>query len=369
MDGPRTLVEHFSAIADPRIDRAKRHVLIDVIVVAIIGTICGADGWEDIEMIATEKEDWLRSFLRLPNGIPSHDTIARTFARISPQAFNSCFVAWTNDVANLTAGEVVAIDGKTLRRSFDRAADKAAIHMVSAWASGNGLVLGQLKVDAKTNEITAIPKLLDLLSISGCIVTIDAMGCQKAIATKVLEKDADYVLGLKANQNDTLDAVKFYFDTCTPAQDSTRQTTDGGHGRIEVRNYRVADAVLVSGLAEWPGCRSIVEVHCQREQQGQTTVETRYYLSSLAPDAKTLAHAIRSHWSIENSLHWVLDVEFDEDRNRIRTASAPENLAVLRHLAINLLRKEKTFRGGTGKKRLKCCLSNQYLEKVLAGAV
>ena len=369
MDGPRTLVEHFSTVVDPRIDRAKRHILIDVIVVAIVGTICGADGWEDIEMIANEKEDWLRSFLQLPNGIPSHDTIARTFARISPQGFNECFVAWTNDVADLTAGEVVAIDGKTLRRSFDRAADKAAIHMVSAWAVGNGMVLGQLKVNEKTNEITAIPKLLDLLSIAGCIVTIDAMGCQKAIAAKVLEKKADYVFGLKANQNDALDAVKLYFDTTSPAQDSSHQTTDGGHGRIEVRDYRVASALLVPELSEWPGCKAIIEVTAQREQSGKTSCETRYYLSSLSPDARNLAHAIRSHWGIENSLHWVLDVEFDEDRNRVRKDFAPENLAVLRHVAINLLRKEKTFRGGAGKKRLKCCLSNLYLARVLAGAV
>lgn len=364
---PRSLVEHFSVMKDPRIERSRRHKLIDIVVIGVIGALCGGESWEDVQMIAEEKESWLRQFLELPNGIPSHDTISRVFARLSAREFELCFSDWMKDTAKLTEGEVIAIDGKRLRRSFDKASGKAAIHMVSAWATTNGVVLGQVKVDDKSNEITAIPKLLTVLGIKGCIVTIDAMGCQKDIATKIIDKEADYVFGLKGNQGGTLGAVEMHFDTTKAILDSVT-TTDGDHGRIETRQYQVVEAHLIPELAGWPGCQSAAMVTSTREIGDKKSTESRYYISSLPPVATSLAKAIRGHWGIENSLHWVLDVEFDEDRSRVRLGEAPENLAVVRHVAINLLKREKSMKGSTGKKRLKCCMSNNYLGKVLFGA-
>lgn len=361
---PRSLIEHFSTMNDPRIERSRRHKLIDIVIIGVIGTLCGADSWEDVEMIAEEKQDWLRKFLELPNGIPSHDTIARVFMRISATEFERCFREWMKDAVELTDGEIVAIDGKRLRRSFDKSKDKSAIHMVSAWASANGVVLGQVKVDDKSNEITAIPKLLEVLEIKGCIVTIDAMGCQKNIAQNIIDQEADYVFGLKGNQGTTLGAVEMYFDTTKNISQSIT-TTDGDHGRIETRTYQVVEADLIPELTGWPGCQSAAMVTSVREIGNQKTTESRYYISSLTPVPEKLAKAIRGHWGIENSLHWVLDVEFDEDRSRIRSGEAAENMAVVRHMAINLLKQEKSMKGSTGKKRLKCCMSNNYLGKVL----
>lgn len=364
---PRSMIEHFSDLNDPRIERSRRHKLIDIIVIGVMGALCGAESWEEIQMTGEEKEDWLRQFLELPNGIPSHDTIARVFARLSASEFERCFGAWMKDTAELSNGEVIAIDGKRLRRSFDKSSDKAAIHMVSAWATANGVVLGQVKVDDKSNEITAIPKLLTVLEIKGCIVTIDAMGCQKEIATQVIAKDADYLFGLKGNQSSTLGAVEMHFDT-TKSEPESITTTDADHGRIETRNYQVVKASDIPELAGWPGCKSAAVVTSTREIGDQKSTESRYYISSLLPNAETIAKAIRGHWGIENSLHWVLDVEFDEDRSRVRKGESPENLAIVRHVAINLLKREKTLKGSTGKKRLKCCMSNKYLGKVLFGA-
>jgi predicted transposase YbfD/YdcC len=365
---PRSLIEHFSGMTDPRMERSRRHKLIDIMVIGVIGALCGAESWEDVEMIAEEKESWLRKFLELPNGIPSHDTISRVFARLSAAELERCFVAWMKHTAKLTDGEVVAIDGKRLRRSFDKASDKAAIHMVSAWATTNGVVLGQVKVDDKSNEITAIPKLLQVLEIKGCIVTTDAMGCQKEIASQITGKGADYVFGLKGNQSGTLGAVEMHFDTTKSILES-KTTTDADHGRIETRLYQVVAATLIPELAEWPNCKSATMVTSTREIGDKKTTESRYYISSLPPVAETLAKAIRGHWGIENSLHWVLDVEFDEDRSRVRKGEAPENLAVVRHIAINLLKQEKSLKkASTGRKRLKCAMSNNYLGKVLFGA-
>jgi len=366
MKSPNSLVEHFSQVNDPRIERTKRHLLIDIIVIVIVGVICGGESWEDIQMVAEEKEDWLNKFLQLPNGIPSHDTLARVFSRISAKQFQNCFSAWMRSTAKLTDGEVIAIDGKKLRRSFDKESDKSAIHMVSAWATENGVVLGQIKVDEKSNEITAIPKLLEVLELSGCIVTTDAMGCQKNIASQIIKKDADYVFGLKGNQGNTLGAVEMYFDTNKPQLESYT-TTDGDHGRIETRTYNVVEASAIPELFDWPGCKSAVMVISTREIRNKISTESRYYISSLKPESTVLAKAIRNHWGIENSLHHVLDVEFNEDQSRVRTGESPENLAVIRHTAINLLKKEKSMRGSTGKKRLKCCMSNEYLGKVLFG--
>lgn len=290
------------------------------------------------------------------------------FARISAMELERRFVAWMKDTAELTDGEVVAIDGKRLRRSFDKASGKAAIHMVSAWASTNGVVLGQVKVDDKSNEITAIPKLLEVLELKGCLVTTDAMGCQKEIAGQIRAKGADYVFGLKGNQSGTLGAVEMHFDTTKAVLESTT-TTDADHGRVETRFYQVVAADLIPELADWPDCKSATMVTSTREMGDKKTTESRYYISSLPPIAEGLAKAIRSHWGIENSLHWVLDVEFDEDRSRVRKGESPENLAVVRHIAINLLKQERGLkRASMGRKRLKCAMSNDYLGKVLFGA-
>lgn len=342
MDTPSSLIEHFEDISDPRIDRSKRHKLIDIIIIVIVGVICGAESWRAIEMVAEEKKDWLKKFLELPSGIPSHDTIARVFSRISARQFEICFSLWMKATATLTNGQVIAIDGKTLRRSFDKTSDESAIHMVSAWATENGVVLGQIKVDAKSNEITAIPKLLEVLELSGCIVTTDAMGCQKTIGAQIIDKGADYVFGLKGNQGNTLGAVEMHFDT-TNSELEALTTTDGDHGRIETRNYKVVAANKVPELTEWPGCKSAVMVTSTRETREKTTTESRYYISSLEPNVAILAKAIRGHWGIENSLHHVLDVTFKEDQSRVRLGEAPE-------------------------KRLRCCMSNAYLGKVLFGA-
>ena len=366
MEDPKSLFAHFLDIEDPRIERSRLHKLIDILV---IGVLCGADGWDDIVFVASEKKKWLSKFLELPHGIPSADTVARVFARISPPQFSKSFSEWMADVVTLTSGEVVAIDGKTLRRSFDRAGEKDPIHMVSAWATGNGVVLGQIKVDTKSNEISAIPKLLKLLDLKGCIVTIDAMGCQIEIAEQIVEQGADYCLCLKGNQSNTQEAVTEYFDTTAVNRENQLETVDKDHGRLETRRFSVAAIPDVSEIKKWPHCRSIAKVESLREFKGKSEGETRYFLLSTPPNIQVTAKAIRCHWGIENSLHWVLDVEFDEDLSRIRKDASPENVAALRHVALNLLKQEKTLKTSIRKKRLKCAMSNAYLGKVLAGAV
>lgn len=366
-----SIVEHFSILVDPRIDRTKRHSLHDILVIAICGMICGADDWVSIQEFGEAREDWFRTFLDLPNGIPSHDTFGRVFAALDPEAFSRCFAAWMRDVAELTDGEVVAIDGKTLRRSFDRASARSPIHIVSAWAAGNGVAIGQVKTDAKSNEITAIPRLLDLLHVKGCIVTIDAMGCQKEIAAKILDKEADYLLGLKGNQPHLEIEVAAYFDAAIKndfagAPHGYHETSERGHGRVERRRVWCTTDVGALAMAEaWPGLGSIIRVEAERTVGGKTSVEHRHYISSMKKaDARKAGDAVREHWGIENKHHWVLDIAFNEDDSRNRVDNSAQNLATLRHIALNLL-KSDPYKLGVKNKRLKAGWDVKYLLKLL----
>lgn len=366
-----TIIEHFDTLEDPRIERTKLHPLIDIITLTICAVICGAEGPVDIEQYGREKSDWLKTFLALPNGIPSHDTIGRVLARIDPKQFQTCFLRWVREICQLTNREVVPIDGKTLRHSYDTELGQSAIHMVSAWAASNRLVLGQLKVSAKSNEITAIPELLEVLDITDCIVTIDALGCQKQIADRIVENNADYVLALKGNQEHLYDDVKQLFaalreQEVTPSPLDYYETADTGHGRVEVRRYWTTSAPdTLRTKDQWRGLQTVGLVESERSLNGETTLERRYYLLSLPNDARTFGTSVRAHWGIENLVHWVLDVAFREDMSRIRMDHGPENFALVRHIALNLLQREQSFKGSIKTKRLKAGWNNAYLAKVL----
>jgi predicted transposase YbfD/YdcC len=369
------LADHFAALTDPRSDHTKRHLLLDILTIALCAIISGADEWVAMEAYGNAKREWLETFLTLPNGIPSHDTFGRVFAALDPDQFESCFLAWVRSTVTLTAGEVIACDGKTARRSHDQDAGKAAVHMVSAWASAQQLVLGQRAVDEKSNEITALPALLAVLLLNGCIVTIDAMGCQTAIAATIVDKEADYVLALKEN-HDTLyhEVVHLFADAHATAfadyDGDAAQTLDSGHGRVEIRRaWTISDPATLAHVdpeGDWASLRSIGMVEAERRVQGKVTRERRYYLTSLG-DAATFGRAVRAHWGIENGLHWVLDIAFREDESRARAGASAANLIVLRHIALNLLKQERTAKVGIKNKRLKAAWDERYLLKVLAG--
>ncbi len=366
-----TIVKHFETLDDPRIERTRLHLLSDILTIAICAVICDADGWVDVENYGVSKHAWLTTFLALPNGIPAHDTFGRVFARINPIQFQHCFTRWMREIYRVTHGEVVPIDGKTLRHSFDTEIGLSPIHMVSAWATSNRLVLGQLKVADKSNEITAIPELLKTLDIAGCIVTIDAMGCQKSIARQIIEQQGDYVLALKANQEILYSDVRALLDQLIATDDDSLvyyESSDQSHGRSEVRRYWTTSKLdSIRTREAWHKLQTIGVAEAERSLNGETTTERRYYILSLPSNAKMFGTAVRSHWEIENVVHWVLDIAFREDECRIRMGHGPENFAVLRHIALNLLRQETRFKGSIKSKRHRAGWNDSYLTHVLQG--
>ena len=362
---------YFSAIPEPRIKRCRRHELIDILFLSISAVLCGAEGWEEIEDFGHARLTWLKRFFPFENGIPKHDTIARVLSRLDPDALQNSFMSWINDACELTEGEVVAIDGKTLRRSFKDGDRKSAIHMVSAWASQNNLILGQRKVDNKSNEITALPALLELLDIKGCIITIDAMGCQTAIAKTIIKQGADYILALKGNQGTLSNEVNHLFEQekLPQLKQQYYEEIDTGHGRNEKRCCRQIeiDREYLPESYRWPKLNTIIEIKAVREISGNVTTEKRYYISSLPLNAKKAGQAVRQHWSVENKLHWVLDVTFREDESRIRRGNGAEVMSTLRRITLNLLKINTTSKASLKRKRKIAALDEQLLTDLIKG--
>jgi predicted transposase YbfD/YdcC len=359
-----SLHQSFACLPDPRIKRNKKHLLSDIVILTILGVICGAESWDSIELFGNTKNDLLKTILKLPNGIPSHDTINRVFSMLKPDKFEELFVKWTNTLKdkNIKA-DVIAIDGKTVRGSKDTYHDKSPIHLVSAWANKNQMVLGQFKTDGKSNEITAIPKLLEMLDIEGCIVTIDAMGTQTAIAKDIIDKKADYVLALKDNQKELREEVESIFRVQQP--ESNHCVTEKGHGRIETRKCDVISTLdFLEGREKWKNLSSIIRITSERTIREKTVAETRYYISSLNVDAESINSHIRMHWGVENSLHWTLDMTFGEDQQRKREGAAAQNFALIQKIALNLLKKDKS-KGSLKSKRLRAGWDNKFLFDVL----
>ena len=360
------LVSIFSQVEDPRSHINQLHNLIDILLIGIISVICGAETWKQMVGFAKSKEEFLRTFLDLPNGIPSEDTINRLFTSIDSIQLENCFIEWVSSIADLSSGQLIAIDGKTIRGAKHKG-KKSPIHMVSAWACENNLVLGQVKTDEKSNEITAIPNLLEILDISGNVVSIDAMGTQKEIAKIIIDNDANYILAVKGNQPELLEHVEDEFRFSKQVEIDKNE--DLGHGRIETRICSVlTDFQFIEKKNEWENLKSIVRIESIREFKNsdkEKETSTRYYISSLKNDASYFQAAIRSHWAIENKLHWTLDVAFSEDASRKRTGNASQNYSMLLKIALNLLKNEKTEKQGIKGKRLKAGWDNQYLLKVL----
>ena len=367
----KSLLDHFSSLPDPRIERHKDHLLCDILLISILAMLCDAQCFTEFEAFGKAKLDWLRTFLKLPHGIPSHDTFRRVFCLLDPEHFCACFRGWTQSLRQALCQEIVAIDGKTARGSHDRIGGRAAIHVVSAWARENGLVLGQIKVEQKSNEITAIPELLRVLALKGCIVTIDAMGTQKAIAAEVRNAGADYVLALKANHETLHKAVESFLvearesKFCNVAHQYL-ETRDEDHGRIEIRRYWITGQIdSMEDRFQWDGLRSIGMVERIRDLGGEVTTELSFYLCSIAPKATLFERAARGHWSIENQLHWSLDVSFDEDQCRLRTGYGAENLNLLRHIALNTLKRDTTKKVGIKSKKKIASWDHSYLLSLL----
>ena len=365
----KSVLQYFADLPDPRVDRTKLHKLEDILAITICAVICGAEGWNEIELFGQCKQPWLQSFLELPNGIPSHDTFARVVSAIKPDHFERRFQKWIQALAQHTGEKIIAIDGKTLCRSFDTANGKAAIHMVSAWACQNKMVFGQIATDAKSNEITAIPKLLEMLVLEGSVVTIDAMGCQKTIAETIINGGGDYLFSLKGNHGTLHEEVKLFMDDAIAHMgcDDHSSKTYGDHGRIETRKVWYSQEVQwMADRKQWSGLSSLIAVEAQRVQGDKTSVERRYFISSLSgKDAYEVGQIIRGHWGVENRLHWSLDVSFGEDNSRIRKGFGAENFSRLRRIALNLLKQEKTVKRGIKAKQHKAGWDEQYMLKVL----
>jgi len=366
-----SIAEHFSSLKDHRIERHKKHELIDVLVLCVSAVISGAEGWKDIVDFGNTKLDWLRQFVPLENGIPVDDTVARIISGLSVKGFQDCFQSWIQSVAEITDGECIAIDGKTLRRSHDKKSGKKALHMISAWASENEMVLGQVKTEEKSNEITAIPELLKILELKGCIITIDAMGCQETIVKDIVAGKGDYAIAVKGNQGHLHDSIIDYFTIAeengfknTPIQ--FKETLDKGHGRVEIRRYWISNYLdSIHNTKRWKNLSAVGMVESERYDNGKTSIDKRYYILSFY-DVDLFAKAVRSHWGIENKLHWTLDMTFREDESRIRRENGSHNFGVIRHMALNLLKSENTKRSIKGK-RLRSALDDKFRAKVLCG--
>lgn len=369
-----TITKHFGELSDPRKGTLRYHNFIDILVIGICAVTCGADDYEAIADFGLAKAEWFETFLELPSGIPAHDTFWRVFEALDPEEFQRCFMSWMAEIRKVFAKEVIAIDGKTLRRSYAKENDKSAIHMVSAWATANRMVLGQQKVDEKSNEITAIPELLKVLDLQGCIVTIDAMGCQTAIADLIVERQSDYLLSLKGNHSNLHDDVIVLFDDLVKSEFTAfvhdySTTVDKNHGRIERRRCWTIDFPTLDGCLrgadKWRNLTTLVKVQSERTLNGKRSVEDRYFIASYRDTAQNILQQTRTHWHIENSLHWVLDIAFREDESRIRKGNGPQNFAVLRHIALNLLKQNSSSKLGIKNRRLRAGWDNQYLSDVL----
>lgn len=365
---------HFSAIDDPRIERCKKHQLIDILFLSVCAVMSGAEGWEDIEDFGRAKLDWLTRYLPFSNGIPKHDTIARVLSRLDPSEIQQCFINWVQAIAQQAHGHVIAIDGKSARRTFTTKGRTNPLHMVSAWCCHNGLVLGQHRVDSKHNEITAIPTLLDLLDVRGSIVTLDAMGTQQRIAKQIVDKGADYILALKGNQGLLNDEVQAWFhkaqrDNYQAIPYAIAEQTDTGHGRIEVRTctqLEIPHAWLTHAKV-WPHINTVMCVQSQRHIGESVTSQTRYYISSLALDAERANQAIRNHWGVENNLHWTLDMTFREDESRIRRGHAAEVLNALRKIVMNIIKLDTSRKASMKRKRKMAALDDDFRAALLIG--
>lgn len=367
-----TLKACFAELPDPRVVERTVHKLEDILFLTLCAVICGMDDWESIEAWGEARIEWLRQFVALENGVPSHDTIARVFAALDSKHFQAGFLRWMSSLCPSLEGQIVAIDGKTARGSHDRRLGKRAIHMVSAFVCGHGITLGQWKTEEKSNEITAIPELIAVLDLKGATVTLDAMGCQKEIARAIVGKGAHYVLGLKGNQGTLSQRVQDHFDKTQWNNYASfanwgERSKESGHGRVDTRRCVALPCDDWKGIEDWPGMKSIVMIESVRQTEKGTEAEKRYYISSMEPDAKKLAHTIRSHWEVENRLHWCLDVTYGEDANRTRKDHAPENLNIIRKITMNILRLSPVKRS-TPKKRLRACLHNDYLAEVMGVA-
>ena len=369
----QSLIKHFEDIEDSRVERTKKHLLLDILVIAILAIIAGAQGWEDIENYGISKLPWLEEFLELPNGIPSDDTFRRVFEFIAPEQLEQCFQNWVNTLVTKMGGEIIPIDGKTIRGSYERNQGKSALHMISAWASEQRLVLAQMKVEDKSNEITAIPALLELLDITGSIITIDAMGTQTEIAKKIIDKKADYVLTLKANHPTLYSQVQEWFKTAladnfSGIDFSYDKRIEKGHHRTEIREVWTVPVAAIPQLYQpklWAGLKSLVMVIRVRRLWNKTTREVQFYLASLHSDAQLIGRAIRKHWEIENAVHWTLDCTFFEDACRIRSFHSPRNFSLLRRLALNALNREHTYKRSLRQKSKRAAMDNDYMLQIL----